>query len=184
MSFKTYIVRIQNQIDPEKSLRQDAVSKLETIIHRLLHDITRNLVLLLEHAHKITITSLDVQTVVRMMITNPALLKNAVTEGQRAVHKLVSKKKSKKRVTVAKTAGIVIPPPRIRKVMEENLTKKDVRISPASVVYLAAVIDYLIAEILDVSTENTDTRFITKESIEHTLTHDREIRDLVCSLYV
>ena len=82
------------------------------------------------------------------------LRKNAMIQGLKAVTKFTafSPKKGVK-ADITEKAGIVFPPCRVRYVLGNKLSeyKFDFRISETAPVYLATVIEYLVAEIFNYS---------------------------------
>lgn len=103
-----------------------------------------------------TINSHDIQTAVRSLLPGK-LAKHAVSEGTKAVTKFVTSfptskediKKGEKKRTMASRSGLQFPPARAKNLLKEVSGGKN--ISKTAPVYLAAVMEYIAAEILELS---------------------------------
>jgi histone H2B len=186
-SFDLYISKIQKQVHPEHQLTKEAKTKLNTLVQTFVQDFVKYLVLFTEHARKNTIGSREVQSAVRALLKGE-LAKHAVSEGTKAITRFTSFNEKDKRKSDAAKAGLVIPPVRIRTIIKENVDdyKTDTRISETTSFYLAAVIEYLIAEILElagnVARDNNKIK-ITSAFIQKAITNDKELdKSFYCSL--
>lgn len=116
---------------------------------------------LTEIAKSITLSSREIQTGVRLVLPGE-LAKHAVSEGCKAVTKYVSSGPSspkasfssnKKRRTPIKSsrsgrAGLIFPVGRIHRMLKQ---KSRLRVGVGAPVYLSAVLEYLVAEVLELS---------------------------------
>ena len=113
---------------------------------------------------KSTLTSREVQTSVRLVLPGE-LAKHAVSEGTKAVCKFASsadpssfsapitptpknKKAKVKRMTKSQKVGLVFPIGKVHTLMK---TKHSGNIGQTASVYLAAVMEYMVAEVLELS---------------------------------
>jgi len=154
-----------------------------------VHDFVKYLVLFTEHARKKTIGSREVQSAVRAFLKGE-LAKHAVSEGTKAVTKFTSfyYKKDDKRKSDAVKAGLIIPPVRIRTIIKDNVYdyKTDTRISETTSVYLAGVVEYLLAELLELAgnvARDNGKKTITSAFIQQAIINDKELdKSFYCSL--
>lgn len=188
LKFDLYIYRLHKQIHPGLNLSTSAKTKLSELVNTLVKDFIRTLVVFTEHCRKNTISSREVQNAVRVLILGD-LGKKAVSAGVKAVIKYTSfYQKKKKRTLGAQKAGLLIPPVRIRSIIEANINdyKPSVRISETSAVYLAGVVEYIMEEILDMSGElaiATHKKTITLDDIVTVIRNDNELnKTLHCTL--
>jgi histone H2A len=90
-----------------------------------------------------------------------------------------------KKISNAQKAGLIFSPSRVRSVLEEHLIdyKMDFRISSTAPVYLAAVLEYLITELLDLASGAIDSRkTIHVKDIKRAIEEDDEISRTLCRL--
>jgi len=95
------------------------------------------------------ITSREIQTAVRLLLPGE-LAKHGVSEGTKAVTKYNSSiaEKTGAKTTQSQRAGLVFPVGRLKRMLHEYTR---MRIGCGAPVYLAAVLEYLCAEILELS---------------------------------
>jgi histone H2A len=147
-SFKSYIVKVLKQVHPDCSMSVKGMAVMNSLLLDVLHRIVMD-------ADKAssgeTLQTRDIETAVRFVLPGE-LAKHAVSEGTKAVTKFKAYKKStadggKKKVSSAKKAGLQFSVGRVRKLMKDASTKS--RLGNTAAVYLAAVLEYITAEILE-----------------------------------
>ena len=101
------------------------------------------------------------------------LANHAVTEGVRAVDKFIKGGKKTKK------AGLKVPPSRIRKIIADTCKQK---IGATASVYCAAVVEYIIAEILQLagnSTTDKKRKVLSSRDLFMAINQDEELHKLV-----
>lgn len=182
LALDTYFPRILEQLGVSTRISRDAKEYLNDLIVRVLHRACLYLVVLAEHATTRTISSRDANTATRL-IFHGELGKRAVSEGTKAVTRFVSYNKRKSSRTASKDkANLILPPSRFRAFLSECAPdhRTDIRISPNAVIYLTAVIEYLLAEILEISAK--DSPKITSEIIRDRISQDDEVSKTICHI--
>ena len=121
-----------------------------------------------------------VQSAIKIVFPGELSL-HAVSEGNKAVTKYLLSKDNESGVTMSKQsrAGITFPPSRVSRVMRANLTSK--RLGDTAKVYFAAALEYLCAEILEMSSNisRTDKKVrITEQHTFKAITADPELSEL------
>lgn len=155
---------------------------------------------------KNTVSSREIQTATRLILPGE-LAKHGVSEGTKAVTKFFSSvpgsvttlktkagkvrktnsgkvMKTIQRKPKAKRAGLQFPPSLLKKVIKAH-TKK--RVGQGAPVYLAAVMEYLCAEILELAgnsaRDNRRSR-ITARDLQLTRTYDEELSKLFHNVFI
>lgn len=157
VQFNMYIYRVLKQIHPEAGLSGDGLSSVNNfariIIHRIMQNVNR---LILNSGGKKTLSSREVQMATKLLLPGE-LAKHAISGGTKAVttyhanKSLVEKRAGVKAAPVAraKRAGINFPVTRVENLMLELSTLE--RKSDTAAVYMAAVVEYIVAEILELA---------------------------------
>mmetsp|Transcript_1355 Transcript_1355/g.4873 ORF Transcript_1355/g.4873 Transcript_1355/m.4873 type:complete len:246 (+) Transcript_1355:177-914(+) len=102
---------------------------------------------LAEYNKKSTVTSREVQTAVRLILPGE-LAKHAVSEGTKAVTKFNSSECDGRRGSQSSKAGLQFPVGRVKTALKKKLR---CRIGRGAPIYLAAVMEYMVAEVLELS---------------------------------
>jgi len=129
-----------------------------------------------------TLSSREIQTAVRLVLKGE-LAKHAVSEGTKAVTKFCSSDSSRigvKSVSHSARAGLQFPVGRVRSYLKNGMFAK--RIGKGAPVYLAAVLEYIIAEILELggnaARDNKKAR-ITPRHLMLAIRNDEELNGLM-----
>src|SRR3990167_461826 len=201
--FESYIYKVLKQVHHDTGISKKAMF----VMNDFVLDIFKRLVdeaisLLRDHTHKNSLTSREIQTAVRLILPGE-LAKHGVSEGTKAVTKyssylsgnheeqqptepvvpVVTGKKGKKQkkpfASRSTRAGLQFPVGRIHRLMKERGT--GYRIGAGAPVYLAAVLEYLTAEVLELagnaSRDNKRIRIIPRH-IQLALRNDEELYKL------
>lgn len=155
-TFSTYIYKVLKQVHPELGASSKGMLVLNGMCQSLIAKLMSVANELCQKNKKQTITAHEIQTAVRMCLPGE-LAKHGVSEATKAV--------TKWNVATAKSnsakAGLVFPVGRIFRQMKALSTTK--RISMTAAVYIAAVVEYIVAEILELAgnaaRDNKKTRF-------------------------
>lgn len=143
IALSSYIYKVLKQVHPDTGLSKRAMEVMNDYCCHAFGEILREAVLLTEKSGKATMTSREVQTGVRLCLPGE-LAKHAVSEGTKAVTKYNSNPGGSKSVR----AGLQFPVGRIHTAMK---TKSRLRVGQGAPVYMAAVLEYLAAEVLELS---------------------------------
>eukprot|EP01111_Echinosteliopsis_oligospora_P002926 TRINITY_DN1473_c0_g1_i1.p1 TRINITY_DN1473_c0_g1~~TRINITY_DN1473_c0_g1_i1.p1 ORF type:complete len:289 (+),score=64.53 TRINITY_DN1473_c0_g1_i1:53-868(+) len=208
-SYATYIYKVLKQVHPDTGISKFAMSCINDIVNHLLRIIVNEADNLADFVKKATITSREVQTSIRL--TYPGeLAKHAVSEGTKAVTKYNSStvddsyssaptqpklpaaaggaqkttkpaKSQRARVqSRSSAAGLQFPVGRIHTAMKKIAGGK--RVGAGAPVYLAAVLEYISAEVLELAgnaaRDNKMAR-ITPRHIMLAVFNDEELHKLL-----
>ena len=152
-TFKPHIYKVLKQVHPDMGFTADAKEQMNHFVEHIADKIADEAAFLAKKEHKKTISSREVQTAVGLTLPGE-LAKHAVSEGVKAVTKYTSRNYTKKwnKVTYSKSAraGLQFPVSRFKPILQKH-APRGFRIGEGAPVYLAAVMEYLTAEMLELS---------------------------------
>ena len=142
VNWNTYTQRVLKKVHPHSGISGNSKDQLNDFLNVVGSKITESAIHFLNSSGKQTLSSRDIQAGVRFVIPGE-LAKHAVTEATKSHTKYYSFKKSR-----AERAGLIFSPARA-----ENLIRSiwKGRVGGGSGLYLAAVLEYLASEILELS---------------------------------
>lgn len=184
--FELYITRVMKQVSEKNTLTLNAKQQLNSFICIFINRLSSDIIKLLEFVNRKICTTKEVSSVLHIMLNDgaPHLLQNCISEGDKAVatYKLFDPD-NKNHISKCNKAGIIFPPTLIDKMLKKhNITIS--HISHTSV-YIAAVCEYIIYEILDVAAVNYcggDKKRITIKELDLVSRNDHELSFLFNSL--
>ena len=175
MGYKNFTVGIKKvlkQVSPGTNISQDAVENLNTFANVLLIAIIYEIAKIMQnnmftpykskrkrrylrrsrarHVDRKIIKVRDVMAAVKIVLPGE-LAKHAVYDGQKAVKRFEAYKKQRRafdKSSKSSKSGIVVSVARVEKFLRENLPKN---VSEEAPIYLTAVLEYLLAELLELS---------------------------------
>lgn len=151
-SYSSYIYKVLKQVHPDTGISQKAMAIANDFVLDMIKRIGRECQNLLELNEKATLTSREVQTAVRLILPGE-LAKHAVSEGTKAVTKFNSRLEDGAartgKTTQSFRAGLQFPVGRTRTILKKLRFAE--KIGKGAPVYLASVLEYLCAEILELA---------------------------------
>jgi histone H2B len=181
ISLCIYLLRVLGQVSPGTGITRVALVQLNSIINHIGKAINLASVRLLEINGKKTVTSRDIQSAVRMVLPGE-LLKHAVSESTKAITLYNSSKslepkddKKKPKICANVRAHLQFSVSKVRKFFTHE------RIGSGSPIYLAATLEYLAAEVLELSAtlvRNSKKVRITTRHIFLAIHQDEELKKL------
>lgn len=196
--FESYVKKILTSVDPHLHISATAKKAFSDLISVLIIELLEGSIHGTLHARTRTISSRDVQTAVRHMLKGE-LSKHAVSAATKAVTwytsfdmmhrpRRQSGAKRAKPVTASTKAKLTLPVARIEAIWRKHFPDyigSDRRIGETAPVYAAAVIEYLITEILEVSanvTKEKRKKTIVPAFVEEAIEKDKELKRTFCAL--
>lgn len=175
--FKVYIYKVLKQVHPDTGVSKLSMQVLDDMICVLSRNIAAEAVTLIEMqpSPKRTVTSREIQTAVRLVLPGE-LAKHAVSEGTKAVTKFHSADFGGR---LSARAGLQFPVARVRAMLAARVGK--LRIGKGAPVYLAAVLEYMTAEVLELSgnaARDNRRRVITNRHVNQAVLNDEELNRL------
>lgn len=162
IDFRTYIYKVLKQVHPDTGATKACMNEMNSIIFHVGQAIADQAEKLADEGGKKTISSQVIQTAVRMVLPKE-LAKHAVSEGTKAVTKYndessmeggSGKAGRKKPVSQAARAGLRFPPARVAHYFKSSSKfngASSKRLGVKAPIYLAAVLEYLAADILELA---------------------------------
>jgi histone H2A len=164
-SFRVYVYRVLKQVHPDIGVSSKSMLIMDSCMRDVMQRLSMESVNLLRYNKTPTISSRTVQTAARLLLPGE-IAKHGVSEGTKAVTKYLATKPSKPNETAPKRgknapkakkakpiskssrAGLQFPVGRVLRMLKEMNIKN---VSPQAAVYMAAVMEYIAAEILELS---------------------------------
>jgi histone H2B len=184
-SYGSYIYKVLKQIDPKKGSTKRVVSILNSFISDIFDRLAQESGRLARYTKKATLSSREIQTAVRLALPGE-LAKHAVSEGTRAVTKYTSsayyagKGQGRPKQSKSSKAGLQFPVGRISRYLKKG--RFAARVGSGAPVYLAAVLEYLTAEILELACKACDKlkkKLITPRHVQLAIRKDEELDQLL-----
>jgi histone H2A len=183
INLKIYVQKVMKQVHPDQGMTAQSSIQLNAfLLHvtELLNQRAQEIVLKNDRKK---VTSRDVQSAVHMLIPGE-LAKHSVSEGYKAITKFNSSEHGTKENprSTASRAGLQFSPPAIEKIMRFNT---DTQLNDGAIVYLTSVIEYICAEILELSgnvaRDNRKT-LVTPRFMCIAIENDEELKSLFDSM--
>lgn len=158
-SYSIYVYKVLKQVHTDLGVSSKAMLIMNSLVHDVYERIYSEATKLVKYNRKATITSRDIQTAVKLVLPGE-LAKHAVSEGTKAVTKFTASKKppgnqggtkkgATKSVSRSARAGLQFPVGRVQRHMKKNGAVR--RVAAGSAIYLAAVMEYIAAEVLELA---------------------------------
>jgi len=202
-SYSIYIYKVLKQVHPDTGISKRSMSTMNSFVNDIFERIAGEASKLCRYNEKQTLSSREVQTAVRLLLPGE-LAKHAVSEGTKAVTKYTSSKrrsqkngrallsgrgKGGKAKAEAKTrssrAGLQFPVGRIQNLLGKG--RYAARIGAGAPVYLAAVLEYLAAEILELAgnaARDNKKKRITPRHLQLAVRNDEELNKLLAGVTI
>ncbi|MBN3321207.1 H2A protein, partial [Atractosteus spatula] len=167
-SYAIYVYKVLKQVHPDTGISSKAMGIMNSFVSDIFERIAGEASRLAHYNKRSTITSREIQTAVRLLLPGE-LAKHAVSEGTKAVTKYTSSK-----------AGLQFPVGRVHRLLRKGNYAE--RVGAGAPVYLAAVLEYLTAEILELAgnaaRDNKKTRIIPRH-LQLAVRNDEELNKLL-----
>lgn len=180
---ENYLKPILNRIHPELSLDSNAKGDLNILLHTFMQRILTVAQALMRKSKKCTIMVNDISSACKVVIPGE-LAKHALEAGNKAVETFdKSEPDNDEKKSRATHAGLILSVSRMEHVI--CFFCPEARISKLSPVFLAAVIEYLVAEILDLAgnaCKDNKKHFITMRHVVLAIRNDEELNKLCAKI--
>jgi histone H3/H4 len=174
LNYRPYIAKVLHQVHTDNSISTEAINEVNLLIHDLAERLAKEASHLCQMNHRKTISSRDIMYAIRTVFPGE-LEKHAVSEGVRAVTKYTSSGQAKPQQKTNLLFSISRTKALIRHYSAVN------RVSEVAPVYLAAALEYIVAEILELAGNVARDHKIKRISPRHlrlVLGNDEELGNL------
>lgn len=177
----SYIFKVLKQVHPEIGMSNKGMATMESYVADVRGRIMLEANRLVRYNGKTTLGAREIQTAARLVIPGE-LGKHAISEGTKAVTKFGESEPGKKGVpkSMSARAGLQFPAARRLRMLKKD--RNGGRTSAVAGVYLAAVEEYLTAEVLELSgnaaRHNKRARIIPRH-VELAVRNDEELNNLL-----
>ena len=175
--YDLYISKVLKQVHPDTGITSDALDQVNLLVHQTAENILNSVRILLKDTKTKTVTSRDIKSGVRLELPGE-LAKHAVSEGSKAVTKYTSEsysvngnrtKKARLQFSVSRTEHLI------------RLYLPQYKLAQAAPVYLAAVLEYITAEVLELAGNVARDNKRARISVDHifpAINNDEELKKL------
>jgi histone H3/H4 len=180
--YEIYISKVIKQISENCGITSDAKQQLNSFLCILSKHISLVVTRLTIIGKKKTISEKEILNALSIIL-NGELLKNSLIEGERAIKNF---KNDDKKGSRQNKAGIIFPPSITEKFLR-NFGNSKLMITSSAPIYMAAALEYLTYEILDLScmyTKDNKRIRITIRDLEIVTKNDVEINKLFTKLNI
>lgn len=147
-TYKSFIYKVLKQVSPLSGISTKAMNVMDPLVHDLFEQLATESGRLARYNKKATITSREVQSAVRLIFPGE-LAKHAVSEGTKAVTKFnIAEAASGTR---SSRAGLLFPVGRIHAQLKKG--RFAARLSNTAPIFLAAILEYVVAEVLEIASK-------------------------------
>lgn len=201
-SYESYIYKVLKQVHPDVSITQQSMGVFSSLVEDIRERVTTEAGKLAKSNKRQTISAREIQTAVKLIFSGDLGI-HAVSEGTKAVTKYVAsanndktgikiKKDQKKNLLEKKRmkssmAGLQFPVARVFKSIKDGNYAKRVGIGAG--VFLAAILEYISAEVLELAGNNCKDAKpararILPNDINMALKNDVELNILFDNVYI
>lgn len=183
ISFHAYLYKVLKQVHPDTGMKDNAKNELNSLIFHIGMAIVEKADFLASQSGRKTFSSREIMSAVRMVLPGE-LAKHAVSEGTKAVTKYNTSEGG----SSGQRAGLQISPARVRRYFKGKKGAKAFvkisgkRLGVGAPVFLAAVLEYLAAEILELAgnaARDNKKQRITLRHIMLAIKNDEELGKLM-----
>ncbi len=176
MDLKPYIKKVLHQVQPERGISSLALNTMNSMVYFCCDNLCHTTQLLMNNANKNMIGVQDIETAVKIYLPGE-IARHAVSEGKKAVQKYKTNINNKQ--STSAKAKLEFSVSRIDKHIRSNIECK--KMNQAAPVFLAAVLEYLAAETLELAgnsaTDSNRVRIIPRD-IMMVISNDEELNHI------
>ncbi len=147
-SYGTYVYKVLKQVHPDTGISGPALESANQLVHFTLKKIMKHVNVVKTKVGVSTVSTALVKSGLQLCLPGE-LLKHSIAEGTKAVAKY--QVSTLKKSSAAARAGLQFPPARVSKEMRSVTAGCKCRLTAGAPIFLAAVLEYLVAEVLELA---------------------------------
>lgn len=181
-NFEIYISKVLKQVSPSNGITSNSKQQLNSVICIIAKEISKTVLQLTEISKKRTISYKEIENATKLIFTGE-LANNSIKEGNKSVNNFNTQKCKGSRQN---KAGIIFSPSICEKFLR-NFGYSKIMVSSSAPIFLAAILEYITAEILELSSQycKTNKRIrITIRDIQLSIDNDIELSNLFNKLNI
>ena len=181
--YGTYISKVLKSVAPDSGITASARNQVNSILITLSKRFTDIALELTSISHRKTMSIRELEKAVRLILKGD-LMKHSLKEGEKAIKNFSNNRKSAEgaKGTSRQAKANIIFPPSISEKFLRRFDTSNVMVTYNSPIYLAAVLEYISMEILDMASQqakdNKKIR-ITSKDLELGVRYDSELNQLI-----
>lgn len=179
--FETYISKVLREVSYENGIKSNAKQQLNSILCLICEKISNQVIRLTRMSKKKTLSVKEIRNAVKITMIGE-LAENSTIRGDKAIQNFNGN--DSKNTTRQNKADIIFPPSIIEKFLRDFEMSK-IMITGESPIYLAAIMEYLCREILDIASNiaiEYKRKRISIRDLELAVKNDPEINSLFINL--
>jgi histone H3/H4 len=176
--FEIYISKVLKQVSPKNGITSNSKQQLNSILCKIAEIISQNISKLTIISKKKTVSEKEVINSIKIILSGQ-LADKAIEEGVRAVERFKNDKYPVKGSSRQDKSGIIFPPSIAEKFLR-NFGYYKVMVTSLAPICLAAALEYLTAEILELASGFTGSKHVrlTIRDLEMAVRNDIELNEL------
>uniref|UniRef100_A0A6C0KE55 Core Histone H2A/H2B/H3 domain-containing protein n=1 Tax=viral metagenome TaxID=1070528 RepID=A0A6C0KE55_9ZZZZ len=174
--FEHHIRKILKEISSDRDITQIAKTQLNDLAVITCKLIKQKVLVVLQSNKKRTITNVEIEAAIHLLFTGQ-LEQRLIEEGKKCVQQYIDNTKTKELKGQSRNtkAEILIPPSILERMLRSDSFQM-FQMGFSAPIFLAGVIEYFIAQVLQLSVLTSKTVRITVQDLEHGIKSDREIK--------
>lgn len=178
LDLKSGIRAVSKQVNLDIRVSSGFLSEVNDVCEKLLTVLVKTSLTIKQNCKRVEISPSDVKAATKVILPK-AFSDRAINEGVKAVNKFSSNEKGSR----SARAGLIISVPKVDNMFRYLAVSKKIstRFSQGSIIFIAAVIEYIIAELTQISGDvaRINAKTISKKHLDMAIEQDDDAQKLM-----